>query len=507
MDDAGQALRGASEHFDVLILGAGVSGIGSAVHLQRDCPGRSFVILDALDHYGGTWWTHQYPGVRSDSDLYTFGYRFKAWTGAPIATAERILNYVGEVIEDHDLEQHIRYRHRILAARWSSQAAMWTVEAERTDTGERLTFTAGFLWMCQGYYRHDSGYTPQWPGLGEFEGQVVHPQTWPKDLDYAGKKVVVIGSGATAATLVPSIADDTAHVTMLQRTPTYFVPGRNVDELADELRGLEVDEQWIHEIVRRKRLKMGGEFQRRAREEPEVVKQELLAGVSAFVGPELAAEHFTPSYRPWRQRIAFVPDGDIFKKIKDGKASVVTDEIEQFTPGGIKLKSGRELEADIVVTATGFDLSVLGEVALEIDGVPLNLADTVNYRGMMFTGVPNLVWVFGYFRSSWTLRVDLIGDFVCRLLNHMAAKGVQVVAPKLRPQDESLERLPWMDPEEFNPGYITRGLDRMPRRLDDPLWALSQDYLREKDELPKIDLDGPEFAYSKVSAPAEREPA
>jgi cation diffusion facilitator CzcD-associated flavoprotein CzcO len=297
-----------------------------------------------------------------------------------------------------------------------------------------------------------------------------------------------------------------AHITMLQRSPTYFVPGRNVDDLADQLRELEIDERWIHEIVRRQRLKMGELFTRRSFEEPEAVKQELLAGVTAFVGPEIAEKHFTPRYRPWRQRIAFVPEGDIFQKVKAGKASVVTDEIERFTETGIRLKSGETLEADIVITATGFNLCVLGDIAFEVDGEPVDFSRTITYRGMMFTGVPNLVWVFGYFRASWTLRVDIMGDFVCRLLAHMAQKGVASVTPRLRPQDEGLEPLPWIDPENFNPGYLMRDLDKMPRRLDAPEWRHTQDYWAERNQLPQIDLDGPEFVYGGKVAAKAREP-
>jgi cation diffusion facilitator CzcD-associated flavoprotein CzcO len=491
-----------ADHVDVLIVGAGISGIGSAVHLREQSPDRSYVILDAQDHFGGTWWTHKYPGVRSDSDLYTFGYRFKPWTGTPIATADKILAYMGEVIDEHDIARHIRYRHKITSARWSSQTNLWTVEAQVTDTGETRTFTANFLWMCQGYYRHEEGYTPQWPGFEDFKGRVVHPQTWPQDLDWRGKSIVVIGSGATAATLIPSLADEAAHVTMLQRSPTYFVPGRNVDDLADTLRALEIDETWIHEIVRRQRLKMGQLFTRRSFEEPEAVRQELLAGVAAFVGPETTAEHFTPKYRPWRQRIAFVPEGDIFQKVSEGKASVVTDEIERFTETGVRLKSGQTLEADIVITATGFNLCVLGDVAFEVDGAPVDFAKTVTYRGMMFTGVPNMVWVFGYFRASWTLRVDILGDFVCRLLNHMRAKGVAKVEVRLRPQDAGMPSLPWIDEEDFNPGYLLRGLERMPRRSDKPEWQHTQDYWTERKVLPAVDLDGPEFVYSGKAAAA-----
>ncbi len=485
-----------TEHFDVLIVGAGISGVGSAYHLQQQLPHKSFVILDSLDHFGGTWWTHKYPGIRSDSDLYTFGYRFKPWVGPPIATADEILKYMGEVIEENDLARHIRYRHKILKARWSSQANLWTVEAERTDTGERLTFTAGFLWMCQGYYRHETGYTPDWPGMDRFRGVMVHPQTWPEDLDYKGKKVVLIGSGATAATLIPSIADDVEHVTMLQRSPTYFVPGRTVDDMAETLRALEIDETWIHEIVRRQRLKMGEIFTKRSFEEPEAVKQELLAGVSAYVGPEVTAAHFTPRYRPWRQRIAFVPEGDIFEKVKAGKASVVTGEIERFTERGILLKSGEELEADIIITATGFELCVLGDIAFEVDGKPVDFADTVTYRGMMFTGVPNLVWVFGYFRASWTLRVDILGDFVCRLLGHMDELGVKKVSVALRPEDADMPVHAWIDPENFNPGYLMRDMHKMPRRGDKPEWQHTQDYWTEKDAFPAIDLDDKAFVYA-----------
>ncbi|MFZ5721744.1 MAG: flavin-containing monooxygenase [Pseudomonadota bacterium] len=484
-----------AEHFDVLIVGAGISGVGAAYHLTQQSPDRSFVVLETLESFGGTWLTHKYPGIRSDSDLYTFGYRFKPWVGPPIATAEEILNYMGEVIEENDLARHIRYNHRISQAEWSSKTNRWHITAERTDTGEVVHFTAGFLWMCQGYYRHSKGYTPEWDGMADFKGRIVHPQTWPDDLDLKGKKVVLIGSGATAATLLPNIADDCEHVTLLQRSPTYFIPGRNANELADTLRELKIDESWIHEIVRRKLLFDQDAFTQRAFNEPEAVKQELLAGVSAFVGPEITEKHFTPTYRPWRQRIAFVPDGDIFQAVGKGKASVVTDQIERFTEKGILLKSGQELEADVIITATGFNLNVLGDINFVVDGKPLNFADTVTYRGMMFTGVPNMVWVFGYFRASWTLRADLVADFVCRLLNHMKAKGAQKVSVALRPEDADMPLSTWIDPENFNPGYLMRGMHLLPKRGDKPEWQHSQDYWREKDELPLIDLDDAAFVY------------
>ena len=492
----GESAADQTEHFDVLIIGAGISGVGAAYHLTEQCPDKSFVVLEGLESFGGTWLTHKYPGIRSDSDLYTFGYRFKPWTGPPIATAEEILAYMGEVIEENDLARHIRYGHWIERASWSSEENLWTVEAKRKETGERVRFTAHFLWMCQGYYRHSEGYTPEWEGMEDFEGRVVHPQTWPEDLDYAGKRVVVIGSGATAATLVPAIAEDCSHVTLLQRSPTYFIPGRNENELADQLRELEIDESWIHEITRRKILKDQAEITRRAFEEPEVLKQELLEGVRAYLGPDFDIEtHFTPSYRPWRQRIAFVPDGDIFQGIASGRASVVTDEIERFTKKGILLKSGTELEADIIVTATGFNLCVLGDIDFVVDGKKVDFADTVTYHGMMFTGVPNMLWIFGYFRASWTLRVDLLGDFVCRLLKHMDAKGAKKVTPVLRREDQDMPLLSWMDPENFNPNYLMRSMHLLPKRGDKPEWQHTQDYWLEKDLLPEIDLDDEAFRY------------
>ena len=485
-----------TEEFDVLIVGAGISGVGGAYHLTKQRPGTNFVVLDGLDSFGGTWWMHRYPGIRSDSDLHTFGYRFKPWTGPPIASAEEILKYMGDVIGENDLDRHIRYNHRITSARWSSVDNRWTITATRTNTGEQRFFTANFLWMCQGYYRHSKGYTPEWPGMEAYQGDIVHPQTWPEDLEYAGKNVVVIGSGATSATLVPAIAADCEHVTVLQRSPTYFIPGRNKIELAETLRELDVDEEWIHEIVRRKILHDQAKFTRRSFDEPEKVKQELLDGVRSILGPEYDMEsHFTPSYRPWRQRIAFVPDGDLFHGIASGKASVVTDEIDRFTEHGILLKSGEELLADIIVTATGFNMSVLGDIDFAIDGKPLDFSETVNYRGMMFTGVPNLLWVFGYFRASWTLRADLLSDFVCRLLAHMEESGSKRVSVTLRPEDEDMDLLPWIDPENFNPGYLMRAMSLLPKRGDKPEWQHTQDYWREKDDIPAINLNAPEFLY------------
>src|SRR3954452_5983070 len=350
--------------------------------------------------------------------------------------------------------------------------------------------------MCQGYYRHSEGYTPEWPDFEKFKGTVVHPQRWPDDLDYRNKNVVVIGSGATAATLIPSIANECAHVTMLQRSPTYFRTGRNAIEIAETLRKLQVDESWLHEITRRHILFEQDAFTRRTFSDPESAKKDLLSAVEAYLGPEYdIATHFTPAYRPWRQRIAFIPDGDLFQSIRSGKASVVTDEIERFTGTGILLKSGKSLEADIIITATGFNLNVLGDIAFTIDGEPLDFAQTVTFRGMMFTGVPNMAWVFGYFRASWTLRTDLVADFVCRLLAHMKKTGASRVVPTLRPEDHNMPLLPWIDPENFNPNYLMRDMHLLPKRGDKPDWQHSQDYWAEKDQIPSIDLDDPAFVY------------
>ena len=481
---------------DVLIVGAGISGIGAAWHLQQRCPGKRFVILESQAGYGGTWRTHRYPGIRSDSDLFTFGYGFKPWRGKPIATAAEIQQYLGEVIDDNGLAPHIRYGHAVSTAEWSSAEQRWQVTA--THAGQTLRFKARFLFMCQGYYRHAEGYMPQWPGMAGFAGRIVHPQAWPEDLALGGKKVVVIGSGATAATLIPAIAGECAHVTMLQRSPTFFITGRNANDLAETLRQLDIPPEWTHEIVRRKILFDQAAFTRRCVAEPEVVRKELLAGVRAALGPgheALVEQHFNPRYRPWSQRIAFVPDGDLFKAVREGRASVVTDQIERFEPEGIRLKSGELLEADVIVSATGFNLNVLGDIRFAVDGRPLDFAQTVGWRGAMFSGVPNMAWVFGYFRASWTLRADLLSDFVCRLLQHMDARGARVVTPTLRAQDQGMALKPWVEPENFNPGYIQRGLHLLPRQGDQGPWLHRQDYAVDKDELPRADLEDGSLVY------------
>ena len=485
-----------AEHFDVLIVGAGISGVGGAYHLTQQCPDKSFVMIETMGSFGGTWKTHTYPGIRSDSDLYTFGYRFKPWTGPPIATADEILTYMGEVIDDNDLDRHIRYNHTITAATWSTDDRRWTLEVTRTDTGEQVSFTGNFLWMCQGYYRHSRGYTPEWEGMDRFNGEIVHPQTWPDDFDYRDKQVVVIGSGATAATLIPAMADECGHVTMLQRSPTFFVARPNSNEMADTLRELDIPEEWTHEIVRRKILHDQAAVIELSFKHPDLVREELYKGIREILGEDFdVSPHFTPAYRPWQQRLALIPDGDLFHTIAAGDASVVTDEIVEFTETGIQLRSGDHLDADIIITATGFELSVLGDIDFSIDGEPLVFSDTVGYRGTMFTGVPNMAWIFGYFRASWTLRADLIADFVCRLLNHMDEFDASTVTPVLRDEDSDMELLPWLDSDNFNPGYLMRAMHMLPSQGSNEPWCHSQDYWKDREDLPVADLDDGALVY------------
>ena len=486
-----EATAGAKvEHFDVLIVGAGISGVGSAVHMQQQCPGRTFVILEKFETYGGTWHMHKYPGIRSDSDLYTFGYRFKPWTGAPIATAAEIMKYMGEVIEENDLAPHIRYRHRITNASWSSKDNKWTVDVTRLDTNQSFQMTCNFLYMCQGYYNQDKGYMPEWPGMDSYRGEIIHPMEWSEDYDYTDKTILVIGSGATTATVVPEFAKKARHVTVLQRSPTYFIPGRNVDELADQLRQLDIDETWIHEIIRRKRLHDQKMVTDMSFAQPDDLKAFLLEGVRSLLPEGYDMTHFTPRYRPWQQRIAFVPDGDLFAGIRAGKATMVTDEIETFNETGVLTKGGVQIDADLIVPATGFNLSVLGDIPFSVDGTPVNWPDTVTYRGMMFTGVPNLAWIFGYFRASWTLRVDLMGDFIARMFRLMDEKGAKRVTPRLRPdKDADMEIGDWIRPDNFNPNYLVRSMHLMPKAGNKPEWMHDQDYWSEKDILPAADLE------------------
>lgn len=485
------------EIFDVIIVGAGLSGIGAAYHLEKECTDHKYTILEAQESFGGTWLTHRYPGVRSDTDLYTYGYEFKPWIGPLVATADEIRSYMKEVMQENGIDQNIRYQHSVRSASWSSRTNLWTVEVVRKHDDSKVYFKTRFLWMCQGYYRHSEGYTPNWPGMGEFKGVVVHPQNWPEKFDYAGKRVVVIGSGATATTLIPAMADECEHVTMLQRSPTYFNIGRNSVPLADELRSLGVEETWIHEIVRRKLRNERHTAVKRALERPEEFRNELIENVKSHLAGSCDIDpHFNPQYLPWSQRVAFDPDGGLFRCIREGKASVVTDGIERFVESGIELKSGKVLDADIIVTATGFNLATMGDIEFSVDGEPINFPNTVAYRGMLFTGVPNLAWIFGYFRDSWTLRLDLIAGFVCRLLQHMQQTGMKRVVPQLRAEDEGMELRPWMELGEFNPGYLKRGLHLLPKQGSKPEWRISHDFPEEQAEFATIDLNASLFVYS-----------
>jgi cation diffusion facilitator CzcD-associated flavoprotein CzcO len=482
------------EQLDVLVVGAGISGIDAAYHLRKEHPDKSFALLEAQADIGGTWQTHRFPGIRSDSDLFTFGFAWKPWRGVPIATAEEILAYLKEAIEENDLGRHLRLSHRVLAADWDAEAARWIVTAEGPE-GPR-TIAARFLWMCAGYYDHARGHTPDWPGMADFTGTIVHPQTWPEGLDYAGKRVVVIGSGATAATIIPAMAGTAGQITMLQRSPTYYFPRPRMDEFQQTLSELGLPEAEFHAIMRRKFLRDGEVTARRAREEPEALAADFLAGVTAHLGEEqMVAEHFTPSYQPWRQRVALVPDGDLFATLRSGAAEIVTDSIERFTPEGLRLTSGRELAADIIVTATGLELSLFGDLPLRVAGREIDISQHVTHRGLMFSDIPNFATVFGYLRSSWTLRADLVSAYLCRLLARLDAGGARSVTPELPPADREMPRGPWIDPENFNPGYIMRGLDRMPRQGDRQPWIMTQDYYRDREELPRADLDDGTLVY------------
>ncbi|MEQ3697000.1 MAG: NAD(P)/FAD-dependent oxidoreductase [Pseudomonadales bacterium] len=482
---------------DVLIVGAGISGIASAYHLKEKCPNHDFMILEGMESYGGTWLTHKYPGVRSDSDLYTFGYSFKPWTGVPIASAEEILTYMGEVITESKLNDQLYFNHKIVNADWQAAKKCWVIKGVFGAENQPFVLEANVLWMAAGYYDHKTPYTPEFPGMSDFDGEIIHPQHWPEDLDYSDKQVVVIGSGATAATIIPAMAGDTKHITMLQRSPTYFVPLENKNELADTLRQIDVPEALVHDIVRKKILFDAKQIHEASNAYPDLIKAELLKTVRGFLGEEFDIEkHFTPSYRPWQQRIACVPNGDLFAGINAGKASVVTDQIDRFVSNGILLKSGEVLEADIIVTATGFNLAMVGGVQVSLEGEPVDFASMTTYRGVLFSGMPNFINIFGYLRTSWTMRAELVAEYVCRLLTHMDEKGVCVVTPELRDSDADMERKPFISPDDFNPGYLQRAGHLMPKQGDRSPWQFSQDYYREVSELPVVSLDDDVLKYS-----------
>jgi cation diffusion facilitator CzcD-associated flavoprotein CzcO len=472
MDTLADIARLKTEHFDVLIVGAGLSGIGAAWHLQDKCKGRSYAIIEAREASGGTWDLFRYPGIRSDSDMYTLGYSFRPWKDAKaIADGPSILAYIREVARDHGIDRHIRYRHRAVSASWSTEDARWTVEIERAPDCERTTITCGFLWMCSGYYDYAAGYTPDFAGVDRFKGRIVHPQKWAADIDYKGKKVVVIGSGATAVTLVPAMAAEAAHVTMLQRSPTYVVARPAEDSIANRLRR-RLPLRLAYGLTRWKNVLLGMYFYQLCKRKPDRAKALILKGVRHFLGPDYDVDrHFTPRYNPWDQRLCLVPDADLFRAIRRKQVSVVTDEIETFAETGIRLKSGNELEADLIVTATGLSLQLLGGMTVAVDGRTVDPADTVAYKGMMYSGVPNLAVVSGYTNASWTLKADLVCEYVCRLLNHMQKAGLRQCTPRL--DDPAMERLPWVD---FSSGYIQRAVDKFPKQGARRPWRLHQNY-------------------------------
>jgi monooxygenase len=459
------------EHFDVLIVGAGLSGIGAAYHLQEQCPGKTFVVLEARDEIGGTWDLFRYPGIRSDSDMYTLGYRFRPWRDAKsIADGPSILEYVRDTARENGIEKKIRFGHRAVRAEWSSEQARWTLEVQLAESDEIKTFSASFLLMCSGYYRYDEGYTPAFAGSESFGGQIVHPQHWSDDIDYANKRVVVIGSGATAVTLVPALAQDAAHVTMLQRSPTYIVSLPGEDPIAKRLRRV-LPLKLVYPIVRWKNVLLTMLSFQLSRRRPEVAKAMLRKGLERRLPPDYDIDtHFKPSYGPWRQRLCLVPDGDLFEAISDGRASVVTDQIERFTENGIALVSGAHLDADMIVTATGLNMLPLGGIQLVVGDEEVALGKTMSYRGMMLSGVPNLAVVFGYTNASWTLKADLTSEYVCRLLNHMSARGYATAVPK---RDPSMPEQPFID---FSSGYVVRAIDRFPRQGERAPWRLYQNY-------------------------------
>jgi cation diffusion facilitator CzcD-associated flavoprotein CzcO len=472
-DTAGKGAAQLTEHFDVIVVGAGISGIDAGYHLQTRCPDRSYVILEGRADLGGTWDLFRYPGVRSDSDMHTLGYSFKPWKAEKaIADGPSILEYVRETAAEHGIDRHIRFHHRVERAEWSTADSRWTVRGRRTDTGEEVTFTCGYLFMCSGYYSYREGYTPEFPGRERFEGTIVHPQHWPQDLDYDGKRVVVIGSGATAMTLVPAMARTAAHVTMLQRSPTYVVSRPDVDKLANAARKV-LPERVAYALTRTKNVAMQQFVYHRTRTNPDEVRRKLLSMVRQELGPDYDIRtHFTPSYDPWDQRLCLVPNSDLFEAIRSGRASVVTDQIDTFTERGIRLQSGEELEADIIVTATGLQLVTLGEMDVAVDGEPVDFSQTWTYKGFAYSDVPNLASVFGYVNASWTLRADLICEYVCRLLNHMAAVGTVQCTPRLRPSDADMPQRPWID--DFSAGYMRRSMDQLPKQGDREPWLNPQ---------------------------------
>ena len=462
------------ESIDVLIIGAGLSGIGGACHLRRSSPDRSFMILESREASGGTWDLFRYPGIRSDSDMYTFGYGFKPWSDkSSIADGHKILSYIREAAAEYDVEQHIRYQHKVVSASWSSTQSRWSVTAERGDTGKQATISCQFIFSCSGYYDYDQGYTPEFAGIDSFKGQVIHAQHWPEQMDYQGKRVVVIGSGATAVTLVPAMSQDTASLVMLQRTPTYIASVPKEQPLAETLRKW-LPDSWVFRLIRWKQVLFQIYLYQLSRRNPQGLRKYLLGLVRKEMGPDYDVDtHFTPDYNPWDQRLCGVPDGDLFAAIREKRAEVVTDHIDQFNKEGIHLKSGKQLDADIVVLATGLNLKFAGGVQYSVDGKVLDFAEHFIFRGMMFSGLPNMAFTVGYTNSSWTLKADLTGQYVSRLLNKMARHSYTAVTPRLTGE---VEEMPLLD---FDAGYVLRSRESFPKQGNRLPWKNYQNYIRD----------------------------
>ena len=491
-------------HSDVLIIGAGLSGVGAGYHLQTNCPDQTYTILEGRPQLGGTWDLFRYPGIRSDSDMYTLGYSFKPWTRPKaIADGSTILDYIKETAEEYGIVDHIRFNHQMTAASWSSDEGVWTVTATvgsgqpEDESTSTQTFTCNYLFMCSGYYSYKGGYQPTFEGQENFNGPIVHPQKWPDELDYRGKRVAIIGSGATAMTLVPAMAADAEHVTMVQRSPTYVVSRPAHDPVAKFLRRF-LPEPRVARLIRRKNIRLGALFYGKTRTKPEKVRTMLLDGVRKGLGEEYDVDtHFTPSYDPWDQRLCLIPDGDLYKAINSGQASVVTDQISHFTSNGIQMASGQEIEADIIITATGLQLVTLGEADFYVDGELVDFAKSWSYKGISYSDVPNLASTFGYINASWTLRSDMIAEFVCRVLNHMTASGTDVVVPRLRPEDADMTPRPWVD--DFSSGYMKRMMPMLPRQGDRAPWLNTQSYHQDLDLIAKAPIDDGVLQFSRSS--------
>ncbi len=478
------------EYIDIVIIGAGISGIGAGYHLKTNCPDRNYVILEGRTDLGGTWDLFRYPGVRSDSDMHTLGFSFKPWTAdKAIADGPSILAYLKEAAAEFGIDQHIRYRHLVTSASWSSEQARWTLTATETQadgTTVQRQISCNVLLMCSGYYSYKGGYEPEFAGREDFGGVIVHPQKWPDDLDYADKRVVVIGSGATAVTLLPAMAETAAHVTMLQRSPTYVVAAPDVDGVSQKLRSF-LPEKVAYSLTRWKNVLRGEMVYKKTRTDPDKVKTMLLDLVREELGDDETAEHFTPSYNPWDQRLCLVPNGDLFEVLKSDRASVVTSTIDCFVPEGIRLTDRTVLEADVIITATGLQLVTVGDMDFDVDGAPIDFASTWTYKGLAYSDVPNLISTFGYVNASWTLRADLIAEYTCRVLNHMAETGTSVFTPRLRPGDANMPRRPWID--DFSSGYMQRMMPLLPKQGDREPWLNTQRYTTDRKLLRKGPID------------------